>query len=38
MTEREVYLGDGVFASWDNWQIRARRGKTAIMRFFSSRA
>ncbi len=24
MSERETYLGDGVFASWDGWQIRLR--------------
>jgi hypothetical protein len=23
-TVREVYLGDGLYASWDNWQIRLR--------------
>ena len=24
MSEREVYLGDGLFASWDGWQIKLR--------------
>jgi hypothetical protein len=24
MTEHETYLGDGLFASWDGWQIRLR--------------
>jgi hypothetical protein len=24
MSEREVYLGDGLFASWDGWQVRLR--------------
>lgn len=24
MSEREVYLGDGLYASWDGWQIKLR--------------
>ncbi len=24
MNQHEVYLGDGLFASWDGWQIRLR--------------
>jgi hypothetical protein len=24
MSQHETYLGDGVFASWDGWQIRLR--------------
>jgi hypothetical protein len=24
MSERETYLGDGLFASWDGWQVKLR--------------
>ena len=24
MSEREVYLGDGLYASWDGWQVKLR--------------
>jgi len=24
MSERETYLGDGLYASWDGWQVRLR--------------
>jgi hypothetical protein len=24
VSERETYLGDGLFVSWDNWQVRLR--------------
>ncbi len=24
MNPREVYLGDGLFASWDGWQVKLR--------------
>jgi hypothetical protein len=24
VTEHETYLGDGLFASWDGWQVKLR--------------
>jgi hypothetical protein len=24
MSEHETYLGDGLFASWDGWQVKLR--------------
>jgi len=30
MSQHEVYLGDGLFASWDGWQIRLRAPREGV--------